>query len=279
MQIIRVEEKDASGTWQAGVRSLEFDTKLFGFGVAALDPFVSAGNLDVTSPASVAGKSVVEKCLVAARDVGVKQISATVTPDDSAGQSVLSACGFSLADTILSFRLDLEKQDFSKEDSGAVREGRKEDIEPVADISAECFSNRAYNVNRFNSDPIFPPDKVRELYATWARNSFNGEAADKVFVYEIAGQVAGFITCRIPNTAQLAEGICLGTIPLNAVHPNFQGQGVYKTLVKVALSWMSQNGAKTAEIRTQITNSAVHRTWENLGGHLYFAYQRFHRTL
>lgn len=278
MHIIRIEEEDASGRWQAGVRPLEFDTKLFGFGVAALDPFVS-GKLDAIGPFSTAGKSVVEKCLAAAREAGVKQISATVSPEDSAGQSVLSQCGFNLADTILSFRLDLENKDFSKENSSSVREGTEEDIEAVSAISAECFSNRAYNVNRFNSDPIFPPDKVRVLYATWARNSFNGEAADKVFVYEESGQVVGFITCRIPTASQRAEGVFLGTIPLNAVHPNFQGRGIYKKLVKESLSWLSQNGAKTAEIRTQITNSAVHRTWENLGGHLYFAYHRFHRSL
>ncbi|MBX9772674.1 MAG: GNAT family N-acetyltransferase, partial [Candidatus Obscuribacterales bacterium] len=82
-----------------------------------------------------------------------------------------------------------------------------------------------------------------------------------------------------PTASQLAEGVYLGTIPLNAVHPNFQGRGIYKKLVRAALSFLSQNGAKTAEIRTQITNSAVHRTWENLGGHLYFAYHRFHLSL
>ena len=271
MQIIHVDEEDANGKWQAGVRLLEFDSKLFGFPVAQLDPFISGSRPAPLSPVSPVGKSVVDKCLAEAAKAGVRQISVAVAPDDTAGQIVLADSGFRLADTIVTYSLDLSGLAVAGSAEQYVRAGRESDIDAVAAISSECFGNRAYNVNRFNSDPIFPEDKVRKLYDTWARNSFNGEAADMVFVYEDNGEVLGFITCRLSSTS--------GSIPLNAVRPDCQGRGIYMRLVKSALSWLAKNGAITAEIKTQISNTAVERTWENLGGNLASACHRFHRSL
>lgn len=274
MQIIRVDENDQGGQWQVGVRLLDFDSKLFGFPVAVLDPFKSAGKNVPLSPTSPVGKSAVEACLAAAAKAGVRQVSVTVMPDDVMGQRVLADCGFHLADTIFAFHLDLDRLQNADGATEAIREGQAADVEVVADISGQCFSNRAYNVNRFNSDPVFPPEKVKRLYETWARNSFTGEAADKVFVYLHNDQVVGFITCSLPKADN-----GMGAIPLNAVHPDFQGRGIYKRLVNTALRYLAKNGAKTAEIKTQIGNSAVHRTWEGLGGYLAYAYHRFHRSL
>lgn len=271
--------KDEGGQWLAGVRLLEFDSRLFGFGVAALAPLVApACPSRPIKDGGNGGRAVVAACLDRAAAMGARQVSASVRPDDVASQQALAASGFHLADTLVGFHLDLRNWQ-SQDGDRHVRPATGDDVEAVAAISAECFGNRKYNVNRFNSDPVFPESKVRDLYALWARNSFSGQAADRVFVYEVDGRPVGFITCSRPAESALALGVPLGKIPLNAVHPDFQGRGVYTALVRAALSWLSENGATQAEIRTQLANTAVHRTWEKLGARLALACHRFHRTL
>lgn len=54
-------------------------------------------------------------------------------------------------------------------------------------------------------------------------------------------------------------------IALNAVHPDLQGQGIYRTLVAEALVLAKHLGAVRVITSTQIDNRAVQRVWIRQG--------------
>lgn len=268
--------KSPGGLWIAGVRRLSWDSEFFGFGIGSVAPLVSPGGAQITEHEVAAGKQALSVCLQEARQCQLEQLSATVNCADTLSQLVLQEMGFVLMDTIVGFRLRVAGFARTNNDEPTVRDARDSDVEAVAAISAECFGNRAYNVNRFNSDQHFPPHKVREMYACWIRNAFRGLAADHVLVCELDNQPVGFVLLSLPSKAELDLGLNVGKIPLNAVDPNYHGRGIYGKMVRAALAWFSSRGVDTVEIRTQLSNVAVHKAWAKVGAHLALAEHRFH---
>ncbi|HEY9871008.1 MAG TPA: GNAT family N-acetyltransferase [Candidatus Obscuribacterales bacterium] len=267
------------GLWIAGVRRLSWDSEFFGFGVGSVAPLVSPACSRIAESDIAAGKEALSACLQQARACQLEQLSASVNCADTLSQLVLQAMGFTLMDTIVGFRVRLAELPRTNNHEPAVRDGKESDVEAVAAISAECFGNRAYNVNRFNSDHRFPQQKVREMYACWIRNAFRGLAADHVLVYELDGRPVGFVLLSLPSRSDLDLGLNVGKIPLNAVDPAYHGRGLYGKLVRAALEWMRNQGVDAAEIRTQLSNVAVHKAWAKVGAHLAFAEHRFHLSL
>jgi GNAT superfamily N-acetyltransferase len=267
------------GLWLAGVRRLLWDSEFFGFGIGAVAPLVSPTGWQIRKSELAAGQQALSACIRQARQCQLEQLSASVDCADTLSQLALQSVGFVLMDTIVGFRVRIAERAPIGNREPAVRDGRDADVETVAAISAECFGNRAYNVNRFNSDHRFPPEKVREMYACWIRNAFLGRAADHVLVYELDGRPAGFVLLSLPSKSQLDLGLNVGKIPLNAVDPACHGRGIYGKMVRAALQWFRGRGVDTVEIRTQLSNVAVHKAWAKVGAHLAFAEHRFHLSL
>ena len=80
------------------------------------------------------------------------------------------------------------------------------------------------------------------------------EAAD-IFVVEVGGRIAGFIT-----TWQ-DKGAGIGHIPNIGLAPEFQGQGLGRKLIQHALSHFRRSGMSYAKIETLVQN--------DVGNHLY----------
>ena len=157
-----------------------------------------------------------------------------------------------------------------------IRPARKEDAHVLEEISAECFGNFQYNLNRFNADIAFPNERVCALYRAWIKNSLSKELADEVLVYEKNGRVLGFITLQLPTAADREHGQKLGHIPLNAVDTSCHGQGIYGDLVRAALCRFREQGVEKVDIKTQLPNNAVHRAWSKVGAKLTMSWYRFH---
>jgi GNAT superfamily N-acetyltransferase len=261
-----------------GLRKLAFDSNFFGLKVGRIDPFVISSDsifvLDGYTSETELAYDVVDELKTLARKSGYEQLSLVVDCGDVNAWRVAHGSGFQMMDTIIVYRSDMQEVQFEPVDYTDF-EFAPEEVEALAEISALCFGDTKYNVNRFNTEPVFVK-KSPEFYAQWLRKSCLGEWADKVFVVRDNNSKIplGFITCKAPQT--MADGRRLATIPLNAVDPSAQGKGVYTKLVQVALNYFAKSGADIVEIRTQLPNTSVHNTWRRVGARLARAYHTFH---
>lgn len=130
-----------------------------------------------------------------------------------------------------------------------VREATEGDRGLLAGIAAAAFAGYG---GHYHADPRLDRAAADATYADWARRSIG--TVDRVWVAEDAG----FLTLR-RNGPDETE------IVLNAVRPDRQRQGLYARLVRAALAWSDQAGAKRCIVSTQLSNVAVQRVWARLG--------------
>lgn len=125
---------------------------------------------------------------------------------------------------------------------------------------AEFFKQLAYESgkkSRFLLDEQFGESKFSELYDQWIINSLNKKFADKTFFIEKNNFAIGFVTVQIKGD--------LGKIGLIATHPNHQGQGLGKILLKKAEQYCVNNGCTQMEIPTQKQNVQACNFYEKQG--------------
>lgn len=267
----------ALGVWTisdcvVAARRVKWDSNHFGFDIAELD-VLNATN-EVTENAVSETTDVVRNALESLRSEQYHDFTVKVDSGDTQTQRSLQKLGFLLSDTIVTYRL--ENIPVTQATQHSVRAALESDITPLGEIAAECFGNRKFNLNRFNSDLRFEENKVRELYSSWLGNSVNRNVADEVLVCEMGGRPVGFITLQLPKEIDKSRGINTGYIPLNAVHPEFQNQGIYNTLVDAALHWFTQRGVTSVEIGTQLPNNGVHKVWSRRQARIVWSGHRFH---
>jgi len=82
-------------------------------------------------------------------------------------------------------------------------------------------------------------------------------------IAEIDGTSLGFIHVRTRNDD--ISGETCGTIPLLAVSPKAQGQGVGQVLVAAAEHWARQLGCRLIHLEVFANNSNATRFYQNLG--------------
>ena len=266
------------GIWLTGLKEQKWDSEFFGFEIGAIHPLVSPETTVIEDSCVFAGSDLIGACVRLARASGLKQLSATTDSSDTLSQLALENNGFRLRDSLVYFELSLEQFALAELDP-CVHAMTESEVEPVAAFSAECFGNRRYNINRFNSDPQFPQQRVYDLYAESIRNSYLKRIVDHVLVIEQEGRPIGFSTLCLPSTRERELGVNRGKIPLNAIHPHYHGHGFYGRLVRAALSWFKEQQVAQVEISTQLSNVAVHRTWQKLGAPLVKSCHRFHLNL
>ena len=266
------------GTWLAGLREQKWDSEFFGFAIGSIYPLVSPATTEIEDSCVSAGSDLLGACLRLARASGLRQLSATTDSSDTLSQLALENSGFRLRDSLVYFEMSLGQFAVAEPDP-CIHAMLESEVEPVAAFSAECFGNRRHNINRFNSDPQFPRQRVRDLYAESIRNSYLKKIADHVLVVEQDGRPIGFSTLCLPSARERELGVNRGKIPLNAIHPDYHGRGFYGRLVRAALSWFKEREVAAVEISTQLPNVAVHRTWQKLGASLVKSCHRFHFNL
>lgn len=256
--------------WVTCLQPLSWDSDFFGLRMARLEPFIAPSSFDDAD--FLDGSHFAKLCLNQAELAGIQHLSAQVHCKDICSQYSLQSNGFFLADTIIEFRLALIDFVSSPAKSGVVVADFSH-REALMAIAAECFGNPSLNSNRFNADRSFANNLVRKMYSTWVSKSLDGELADQVFVFIEQSEPVGFITINLPTNLQPKTG----RVSLNAVHPQFQGRGIYGKLVDAACAWLKAEDVAFVEIKTQLPNLPVHRAWTNRGAHPSRVMHTFHR--
>lgn len=175
-------------------------------------------------------------------------------PDDRETVRVAEAHGYSLVDVRIMLERSCENPaPASQPPTGVMlRDARSADIPTLRAIAKVSHRN-----TRFHCDGRFPAECCDNLYEVWIEKSCCGYA-DRVFVAELDGQVAGYITCGVDERRW-------GTIGLVGVSAAARGHGVGPALVESAVHWTAQKGLERITVVTQARNRAAQRMYERCG--------------
>jgi ribosomal protein S18 acetylase RimI-like enzyme len=165
----------------------------------------------------------------------------------------LERAGFELMDVGLTFGRDLSARlERPTSDDLTVRLSTDDDIRQVVDEMLDVPWG-----SRYETDPAYSPAVVKQLRATWLWNSHRGRAA-AVFIGDIGGRPAGYVTCLLNERSRHGEIELVGTLP------TFRGRRVASRIIEHALGWFSAHSDRVT-VRTQATNFAAAALYEKLG--------------
>ena len=163
----------------------------------------------------------------------------------------LEQLGFRLVDTNL--QLVANKVDALPREAAAVcRPAVPEDEAEVTAIAAQSFT-----VSRFHLDPEIPNLVANQIKAAWAKNFFTGQRGDWMVVAIVHDQVAGFLQLLQRPADSLI-------IDLLAVAPNYQGQGLGRSMITYAARHFLKPSGKM-QVGTQVTNIPALNLYRTLG--------------
>jgi ribosomal protein S18 acetylase RimI-like enzyme len=185
-----------------------------------------------------------------ADDLGYDQILRRIEEDDREESIALQRTGFELVDVGLTFARPPRASDLHSE-RFAVREAEEADVEVIErELVGEPWGSR------FERDPAYEPDRVRDVKRRWLWNSL-GSRADAFLVAADGEEVAGFVTCILAERRT-------GVIELIATIPAHRRRGVASLLVRKALAWF-EGCADSVTVRCQGSNRAAARLYERSG--------------
>ena len=118
--------------------------------------------------------------------------------------------------------------------------------------------------DRFHRDGVFPGERISRLWRTSVYNAVT-QWADKVYVYEQSGKVAGFIIVTEDSSIPLSSAGAGKRIFLIAVLPELRRQGVGKALVRAAVHYSGENASPYLLVGTQGSNSAAISLYQSCG--------------
>lgn len=206
----------------------------------------------------------------AAREHGVRMITARVTAEDLPRIHALEADGFRLMDTLVYYAHRLEELPAPAPLPAGIdiRSATIADTAAVVEVARAAF--RGY-LGHYHADPRLDDAAADAAYVEWAETSVTGQSVDRPVLIGLRdGQIRGFLTLR-RNSDEEVE------IVLNAVHPSAQRGGLYSALIVRALHEARAMGAARMIVSTQITNAAVQRVWARKGFVFDHALHTFHK--
>lgn len=258
----------------ASFEPLPFDTELYGFPMAKIGFLEAPGDYE---KAQQVQNVLLQKVFEICREKQIAHLSVRALPDQTALIHTLEKNGFYMVAGLLSLALEMKKFRYAGNKSSAViRPFKPEDLEPLCEISRISFGNPKDWLDKAHADPNLPKEKSDELYVRWFRNCCNGSQAEQVLVAELDGKPAGYIALKLDGGGRLKCGYRSGSIPLNAVDPEYRKAGIYSALVQEGLKWFAGR-VDWVTIKTQVTTLAVQRTWQKLGARPVLVEYAFHK--
>ena len=137
--------------------------------------------------------------------------------------------------------------------------------------SLYSLAYRSGDHSRFRLDKNFEKGKFEELYNIWVENSLSGKFADKVFKYEVNGEIVAFVTVAIKDHVAI--------IGLIAVSENYGRRGIGSKLINAVKSYALERGCKTLNVATQQDNIEACMFYEKNGFSLYSKTYIYHLWL
>lgn len=189
------------------------------------------------------------------------------TQDIPAAQA-MEGLGFSLMDTLVYYRRELQGQPLPERGKVPTRPVEPEDVEKVRQIAREAF--QGYK-SHYHADPRLDRAACDDVYVDWAvRSCSQNDLADEVFIAESEEEIQGFLALKTLETKD-ADG------RLFAVVPRAQGRGIGQALLVGSLYWCLDHGIRGMVISTQITNLASQVSWVRVGFTPYQSFYTYHK--
>jgi len=220
----------------AACRFLEWDSKFFGFRIARLQH--SRLNQEALDEALAWCRKEHIDCLYFLAD------------SDPTTVALAESAHFHLVD----IRVTLEthpQNGMPPVDGAPIRSWMPADISRLRSIAAASHQD-----SRFYRDGHFPVERCEDLYGTWIEQSCGAEGT-QVFVAEVAGKVAGYVSCH----ARAQEG----SIGLLGIADEARGRGLGRNLVLQALAWFRDQSTNSVSVVTQGHNVAAQRLYQKAG--------------
>ena len=192
--------------------------------------------------------------------------------EDILSMQCLEADGFRLMDTLVSWRRSLDRpapaESTSQENGTIVQSIGPVDEEVVCRIAAQAFQGYT---GHYHADPRLDQRQASEVYISWARRCCQEpDAADLLLGAWRDGEMVGFIALKA-----LGQGLC--TIPLAAVAPQTQGQGVLRGLLAAAVRWLREHEYVAVEYGCVLTNIAAQKALARTGFEMCRASHTLHK--
>lgn len=131
------------------------------------------------------------------------------------------------------------------------------DLDPLDALVATSFAGYR---NHYAANPRLGASfDIVSGYREWTRNHI-GTGERRCYLAEVGGVPRGFMTVRVsPGESEIV---------LNGVDPAFQGQGVYRDLLRAVLAQLVAEGSPRTVVSTQLDNRPVQRVWVREGFYL-----------
>jgi ribosomal protein S18 acetylase RimI-like enzyme len=214
------------------VHSLDFDTRLFG---------AKLGSIVRSESTAQASADELRALLDQARADGYAHLIFRAGAEDLASIWAAERAGFNLVDIGVDSSFVFGSAPLPAQPATPiVRAARPDDMPGLQDLAATAFVR-----SRFVADPFFSKEANVLLHREWVKNLFGG-LAQAIFVCEVDGHVAGFVS----NSVNAHEA----RIPLIATNAEFRRRGVGRALVAAALNWSAHQGVPVAHVKTQAHN-------------------------
>lgn len=181
---------------------------------------------------------------------GIEWASLLVSADDVSLLTEAIRRGFSLVDV----RYDMIARLSSGGEDPGSSFAHDDDVELLAAIARTAF-----HTSRFFSDEYLPNERCEDFYETWLRNSLPGPMADLVIVDRSPAGPNGFVTVKFSDDAASAS------LPLVAVAPDRQGQGVGRRLLSATIETIRARNVHEVHVATQLSNTAAIRLYQSGG--------------
>lgn len=173
------------------------------------------------------------------------------------------------ADTLVYYAAELRNLDLVAPANTRVSIATASTVD-MAELSAVVASVFRDYRNHYHSNPVLDAEKVLAGYCEWAIRHL-GDPSNKItWLARHEGRIVGFLCCSHDVAASTGEFV------LNGVLPEFARNGIYSSLVRIALQWFHENGFARVRVSTQIGNLAVQKVWRREGFAMVEAYDTFH---
>lgn len=204
----------------------------------------------------------------AAAAYGVQLLTSRIAVDQLRRVHAFEADGHRLMDTLVCYGRSLENlnEPLTALEGLSLRLSSPADAVEVGEVAALGF--RGY-FGHYHTDPRLSDVAADAAYVEWATSAI-AYATTPALIAVIDERIAGFMTLRL-NSAQEVEAV------LSAIHPAFEGRGVYGQLFSHVMIEGRRLGAERITASTQVNNHTVQRALARRGLVLQSGYYTFHK--
>ncbi|MDI1334755.1 MAG: hypothetical protein PSU94_01100 [Lacunisphaera sp.] len=253
---------------------LPWESKTLGRKAAALSVLLAA------PPAGAALDQLIGAALPILRADGSELVTAKTYTTDLAAVHALQKQGFLLMDTMVDVICRFEDStsrllaEAEKPSDFVIRLAQRSDTDALRAVARAAFPR---HFGRFHSDPKIGPETGSRLYEEWIQACVEGWC-DWIFVAEKDGRIAGFSAWKKPTAAESRQGLRLGHYSIGAIHPDFQGRGLFKRLTLAGMRTLREF-ADCVEGPTHVHNLPVQRGYLKLGWQIADSRHSFHKWI